>query len=454
MGGGPRNVLKAIHECYTPGVRLARELGNHRTEVNMLGNTGMAYLDAGMLDEAKEPLCACLSAIRKHGDFTIRGNSLKAACALEAVCNGRILLGIQLFKSKQYAQAAGYLERVVSDGSMAVVQYMWAGSVGHTMEILGECYHHLWCTSQTTDLLEKAERMLKRAQRQLTKDLGALHTTSLGNWWSDPTPKHAMHFSLLEFGNAALLKEAISKSENHDTDCIEAREKLVEKLVASVDDPIEAARLRGASLTMEMAVKAGHEITPSGKPGMLHLHGHACQPLSDMITKVVWLPIQGDDQTMADEERELMWDISMSLRMHAREADEAISVDLIEFLRERYVDACTSKPLRSHMFADINGFDLDDARNTFLPKPEVALSIMFDMCRYRAGCQAMAGAILAGPLLESFGTLATQLQSMTRLLPRLEEVKSCLNSVTASRNQLEQALFDTLGRVMFHGSGL
>jgi len=190
--------------------------------------------------------------------------------------------------------------------------------------------------------------------------------------------------------------------------------------------------------------------------------------------EVTYAP-KGEDKvhSMVRTEGECLWDVAMKLRTHYSECDAALRMDGIEYVRTHYLDSIMHSASRetSQFFAKAlhpqgkvpqreskakgrarlamhYQRQARDPRNCFFEESEVALSIYFELGRYRAGCRAMAAAIISGPLLHSLGALAARLDRMPRLTPELEDLKAKFGGNVGTRSQLEQALIDTLGRVL------
>ena len=112
---------------------------------------------------------------------------------------------------------------------------------------------------------------------------------------------------------------------------------------------------------------------------------------------------------------EVMWELALKLRVHAYQCDAALAVGLPEFLAKTFLN--------------------NDQAMSCNVSVELACSILFEMCRYKQGCRAIA---------EQRADILGALSSLPRRLRRLPYE----TDGTSHRGTMEQALVDFLGRAL------
>lgn len=152
---------------------------------------------------------------------------------------------------------------------------------------------------------------------------------------------------------------------------------------------------------------------------------------------------------------EVLWELAKKLRVHASECDEALRIGLVEFLITSFI----GPDVANRMMPNV-GFDPADDEGTMSDKMstemhllmigyEGTLSILFELCRYRQGCRAVAQQITDGSLLTILVNLARGLAGgYPRDEPEIEDLKAEQRGFCTTRTQIEQALIDTLGRAL------
>lgn len=173
------------------------------------------------------------------------------------------------------------------------------------------------------------------------------------------------------------------------------------------------------------------------------------------------LVLHADSQECPDAEHgELFSNLAKKLRTHVRECDEAIRIDIIGLLCTRFLGA--EAATRTYPGGE------RQLIFHFLEATEGSLSIFFEMCRYRQGCVAFARALVnvhvcddtwapetepkvpSDALLWTLVRLARGLATGFPRPPPLkeDEYAEMPGFFAKSRNQIEQALVDTLGRAL------
>ena len=149
---------------------------------------------------------------------------------------------------------------------------------------------------------------------------------------------------------------------------------------------------------------------------------------------------------------ELFWELSKKMRVHASVCQEAIDIGLIDFLCSNFFGVAAANRLITRGGTAIAGAqwsEVDASSFEMYVGVEGSLSVFFEMCRYRGGCTAVAGALANGSLLEELVRLARALASgLPRLPPSFEDQVASQPGWCHSRSSLEQALLDTLGRAL------
>ena len=221
--------------------------------------------------------------------------------------------------------------------------------------------------------------------------------------------------------------------------------------------PTSSARAAPVSPPQEVDLATRLNMGLSGGTGWAALSLKDCSSVTMLRDKLAAFTKMTMTEAAAEVDEsmsEVLWELAKKLRVHASECDEALRIGLIEFLSTSFLgpeSACRVMP---------NGFDPDDDIGTMSDAMgaemhllmigyEGTLSILFELCRYRQGCRAVAQQITDGPLLTILVNLVRGFAGWyPRDEPEIEDLKAEQRGFCTTRTQIEQAFVDTLGRAL------
>ena len=195
----------------------------------------------------------------------------------------------------------------------------------------------------------------------------------------------------------------------------------------------------------------------------------AGQSIEDYLRAIVWDPNHdGEDFTAT---REYLWELATKVRIQSSEAQKVVDRGGIDFILGHlradlfggWDAVMRYDPSPNLLAGKWNGSRSDAcAFNLALQTAEMALSVLFEVCRYRSGCEAVAqhtmalSAIGAMPLGKYIPATAAMLTFMAKeaqdgAIDTNQPMCTFMEAVTEANRKIgmiQQAAIDTVGRCL------